>query len=222
MTSLVPNRFLFTFEFPLRRRVKLPPLDGRLGGWTDAERLPQLGAVDGRRDFAPVWACWNQTGIAVACRVAGKRSPLRCDPGHDRSGDSLRICIDTRPSPDNKRATRFCRQFYLHPTGGSRKSSSDSSPSPVAGIGKFQRAREEPPPVDPSLIRVSSQVFAAGYGLEAFLPAECLPGFEPRDHPRLGFYYILEDTDHGRQFLTVGDDLLWYADPSTWALAQLA
>ena len=32
---------------------------------------------------------------------------------------------------------------------------------------------------------------------------------------------MLEDRDHGQQYLTVGDDLYWYVDPSTWATAVL-
>jgi hypothetical protein len=32
---------------------------------------------------------------------------------------------------------------------------------------------------------------------------------------------MLEDGDHGQQYLTVGDDLYWYVDPSTWATAVL-
>lgn len=70
-------------------------------------------------------------------------------------------------------------------------------------------------------LRVAAEVNAKSYRLEAFIPAECMTGFEPREHPRIGLYYMLEDADHGQQYLTVGDDLLWYADPSTWAIAKL-
>jgi hypothetical protein len=58
--------------------------------------------------------------------------------------------------------------------------------------------------------------------LEARIPAECLNGFDPVEHPRIGLYYMLEDRDHGQQYLTVGDDLYWYVDPSTWATAVLS
>ena len=62
MTTLIPNRSLFTFEFLLRFRKQLPPLDGTLAGWTKAELLPALGTLDGRPEYSPVWACWNETG----------------------------------------------------------------------------------------------------------------------------------------------------------------
>jgi len=228
MTTLIPNRFLFTFEFPLRHRAKFPSLDGSLSGWTDAELLPALGAMDNRPEFAPVWACWNETGICVACRVTDKRTPLRCDPANYWKGDNLRVCIDTRPSPENKRATRFCRQFFFLPTGAPTeprtrsKERSSNRQTAVAGLGTFQRAREEPPPVSATLLRVASRVEPTVYAMEAMMPAECLTGFDPQEYPRLGFYYMLEDADRGQQYLTVGDDLLWFADPSTWAIAALS
>jgi len=233
MTTLIPNRSLFTFEFLLRFRKQLPPLDGTLAGWTKAELLPALGTLDGRPEYSPVWACWNETGICVACRVTDKQSQLHCDPANYWKGDNLRICTDTRPSQENKRATRFCRQFYFLPTGGpssvhtsaksrsNRKMTIATEKSAVAGTGKFQRAREEAPPIPTHLIRVASHVEPKGYTMEAMIPAECLVGFDPQEHTRMGFYYMLEDTDHGQQYLTIGDDLLWYADPSTWALATL-
>ena len=45
MTSLVPNRFLFDFEFELAYRAKPPVIDGKLEGWTDNERLPELDII---------------------------------------------------------------------------------------------------------------------------------------------------------------------------------
>lgn len=215
MATLIPNRFLFSFEISLSFREKLPRLDGSLTGWSDAEMLPALGAIDGRPDFAPVWTCWNETGICVATHVRKKTKALRCDPAQYWKGDNLRVCIDTRPSSENKRATRFCQQFYFLPIGGKTKAAA------VAGMGKFQRAREEAPAVPAELLRVVSRVSSDEYSLEAMIPAECLVGFDPQEHPKIGLYYILEDGDHGQQYLTVGDELLWYADPSTWATATL-
>jgi len=74
-TALVPNRFLFDFEIPLRYRSAMPRIDGALSDWRDAERLPDFGAIDGRQAFAQVWACWSEGGIAIAVRVDGKLRP---------------------------------------------------------------------------------------------------------------------------------------------------
>lgn len=217
MTALIPNRFLFAFEFPLRYRAEFSALDGCLSRWTNAELLPRLGEIDGRPDFADVWACWNESGLCIACRVDGKRKPLRCDPKSFWTGDNLRLCTDMRDARDIRRATRFCQQFFFMPTGGG-----PDGDRPVAGVNKFQRAREDAPPIPVERLRVASRVGKTGYTLEARIPAECLVGFDPDEHRRIGFYYILEDSDHGQQYLTVGDELLWYADPSTWATAVLS
>jgi len=216
MTTLVPNRFLFDFSFALAYRSKLPTIDGRLSGWTDADRLPSLGDLDNHADFAELWACWNERGLAIACSVSRKRQRLRCDPKRYWEGDNLRLCTDMRDTRNIRRATRFCQQFYFLPTGGGRRKK-----EAVAGVGRLQRAREEAPSVPAGHIEVASRLTTGGYQLEAIIPASCLSGFDPAEHPRIGFYYLVEDGDHGQQFLTVGDDLSWNVDPSTWATARL-
>jgi hypothetical protein len=216
MTALIPNRSLFHFEFPLRYRRVPPALDGRVDDWSEDFLLPKLGEIDGRTDFADVWSCWNEAGLYLACRVDNKRRSLRCDPMSFWTGDNLRLCTDMRDARNVKRATRFCRQFYFLPTGGGRGRN-----EPVAGVNPIQRAREEAPPIAVERIVVASKVSSGSYSLEAHVPADCLTGFDPQEHSRIGFYYILEDADHGQQYLTVGDDLYWYVDPSTWATAVL-
>lgn len=216
MTGLIPNRFLFSFEFPLHYRSDPPVVDGDLADWADAEMLPKLGEIDGQRDFADVRACWNETGLYLACRVTDKHRPLRCDPRRFWLGDNLRVCTDMRDARTVKRATRFCQQFYFLPTGGGA-----NKKAPVAGVSKIQRAREDAPAIHADRIAVASHVTPTGYTLEAHLPAECLSGFDPVEHPRIGLYYMLQDGDHGQQYLTVGDDLYWHVDPSTWPTAVL-
>ena len=216
MNALIPNRFLFAFEFPLKHRSTLPAVNGNLKDWGDADLLPKLGELDGEDDYADIWACWNEAGISVACRVTGKRKPLRCDPKRFWAGDNLRLCIDMRDSRTIGRATRFCQQFFFLPVGGGR-----DGMAPVAGVNKIKRAREDAPPVPVERIAVASKVSKRGYTLEAHIPAECLSGFDPFEHARIGFYYILEDSELGQQYVTVGDDLHWYVDPSTWPTAVL-
>lgn len=216
MSLLIPNRFLFAFEFPLRYRRKAPPLDGKLTGWTDKELLPRLGELDGLPEFADVWACWNEKGLWVACQVKGKKRSLRCDPQEYWKSDHLRVCTGMRDTRNIKRATRFCQQFYFLPAGGGSKGK-----KPTAAGVAIKRAREDAPLVTADRLPIASTVTKTGYKLEAHIPADCLAGFDPAEHRRIGFYYILEDRDHGQQFLTVGDDLYWYVDPSTWATAVL-
>lgn len=246
MTQLIPNRLLCDFEFPLAYRKKPPTIDGKLNDWTDDELLPALGLIDDDEPYAPVWSCWNESGLYIATRVAGRRSPLKCDPSSFWTGDNLRLCTDMRDARTNKRATRFCQQFFFLPTGGG---SADNQP--VAASAQIHRAREDAPlfasaslfkttsakkmitqikTVSPNAEKSSHQITIAAnktkttYQLEAHIPAVCLSGFEQLDlsaAPRIGFYYMLEDHNQGQQFLTVGDALNWHIDPSTWPTAVL-
>ncbi len=216
MNTLIPNRLLFHFEFPLHYRRALPKIDGDVRDWPDEFLLPSLGEIDGGCDFAKVWACWNEQGLCVACTVADKRRPLRCDPSSFWKSDNLRLCTDMRDARTVKRGTRYCQQFYFLPTGGG-----PNGKAAAAGVSKLQRAREDAPHLPFERIVVASRISSSGYSLGAHIPAECLSGFDPAEHPRIGFYYMLEDGDHGQQFLTIGDDLYWYVDPSTWATAVL-
>lgn len=216
MSRLVPNRFLFDFEFPLRYRARTPEITGELADWKDDWLLPDLAALDGEASFGKVWACWNDDGLSVACRVTGKSRRPQCDPRTFWKGDNLRLCTDMRDTRSIKRASRYCQQFYLLPTGGG-----PTGRDAVAASTPIHRARENAPAVSAGRIAVAAKVSAGGYQIEAHLPAAALSGFEPREHPRIGFYYLLEDLELGQQYLTVGDDLYWHIDPSTWPTAVL-
>lgn len=214
--ELVPTRLLFDFELPLRYRAGSPRITGDLADWTEDFLLPPLCRLEGTEPFAPVYACWNETGLFVAAEVTNKSKPLRCDPERFRQSDCLRLCTDMRDTRTSKRASRYCRQFYVMPRGGGPRGD-----QATAAAVTIKRARENAPPVKAGLIRAAADVARDGYRMEAHLPAEALSGFDPQEHNRIGFYYMLEDHDHGQQYLTVGDELRWYVDPSTWATAVL-
>lgn len=212
---LVPNRLLFRFECPLRYRES-PRIDGDLGDWSEAFRLPELNGIDAQASFARVWMGWNETGLFLACRVEGRTSPFRCDPRQYWKGDNLRLCTDMRDTRDIKRGSRYCQQFFFLPAGGGR-----DGKSPVAGAAKVPRATENAPAVDNSLVQVAGKRTAHAYTLEGHIPADALSGFDPDEHRRIGVYVLVEDAELGQQHLTVGDELNWHIDPSTWATAVL-
>jgi hypothetical protein len=85
----------------------------------------------------------------------------------------------------------------------------------------IHRAKEPARPVAAGLLRVRSEKLPEGYRLEAFVPAEALLGFDPADHPRLGFTYAVLDRELGLQTLTVGSPLPYREDPSLWATLEL-
>ena len=131
MSVLVPNRFLFSFEFPLSYKRSLPKIDGALKGWTAEQLLPRLGEIDDQPEFADVWACWNESGVAVACKVTGKKSPLRCDSKNYWKSDNLRLCIDMRDARKNKRAVTSSPSPSPDPTPPHAQAVTHSPPHPL-------------------------------------------------------------------------------------------
>lgn len=216
MTQLLPNRLLFRFELPIRRFDKPPRIDGRLKDWDDRYRLQPLGQIDDKPEWGDVYVGWDEAGLYVACRVSDKTRPLRCDPKRFWKGDNLRVMTDMRDTRNIHRASRFCQHFYFLPVGGGR-----GGHEPVAASAKVNRANQHAPLVPPGKIPIAAEVTPTGYALEAHVPADCLAGFDPVDNPRIGLYTMLEDADHGQQFLTVGDEMPWWVDPSLWATAVL-
>jgi len=212
---LVPNRLLFRFEFPLRYRSS-PKIDGDVSKWTDLYLLPDLVRLDNQEPFGRLWMAWNESGLFIACRVEGRHGAFRCDPRQFWKGDNLRLCTDMRDTRDIKRASRYCQQFYFLPAGGV-----PDGRAPIAGAAKVPRAAEHAPAVPNSLIRVAGHRSGPVYTLEGHIPGEALSGFDPDEHRRIGVYVMLEDLELGQQYLTVGDDLNWHIDPSTWATAVL-
>ncbi len=216
MSSLLPNRFLFKFEFPLHRCPRAPKIDGRADGWDPRYLLPPLHGIDGQEGFGAVSITWNEDGLYIACQVKGKTRPPQCEPARFWKSDNLRLMTDMRDKRDIRRATRFCQQFYFLPAGGGK-----AGREPVAGTAKIHRAQADAPLVRPGDIPIAAKVSQTGYSLTAHIPSRALSGFDPAENPRIGLYYMLEDAELGQQALTVGDDLNWWIDPSTWATAVL-
>lgn len=215
--SLVPNRFLFKFELTLRRCAKPPAIDGSVKRWNNAWRLPALHAIDGEDGFADVYVTWDDAGLYVGCEVGGKTRLPQCSADKYWTADNLRLMTDMRDTRQIRRATRFCQQFYFLPSGGGGRSR-----DPVAGSAKVRRAQEDAPIVPPGAIPIAAQCNRSGYALTAHIPAACLHGFDPAENPRIGLFYMVEDGELGQQSLTIGDDLNWWIDPSTWPTAVLA
>lgn len=216
MLDLIPRRAFFRFEIPIHHMPKLPRIDADLGKWHARYLAPPLIEIEGRPPLADIYWAWNDEYFIFAVDVPNRVGGLVCDPKEWWKGDGLRLCLDTRDTRENKRATRFCHFFYFMPIGGGK-----NGDQPVIGTHKMSRAKEPPPPVDVSRILIASRVQRRSYVLEAAIPSACLTGWEPSDHPRIGIFTKIRDTSLGDQHLTVDDELGWNADPSTWATAVL-
>jgi hypothetical protein len=213
---LVPWRMLVRLEVPLHKLDRPARIDGNLRKWTDKYRMPATYELDNKEEVGPVWIAWHESGLYAACRVRGKRRAPECKPRWFWKSDNLRIMTDTRDTKDTHRATRFCQQFYFMPLGGG--SLEDEA---AAGAAKIHRARQDAPLAEEGTIQVAAKLFNDGYDLEGHIPSEALAGFDPVAGRRIGLFYMLEDREMGQQYLTVGDDLYWYVDPSVWGTAVL-
>ena len=215
-TGLLPHRFLFRYSLPVRYEKKLPKSGKRLLGLAADFALPDFGALEGHVPFGQLLLAWNERGLAIAVEVKAKRSLPRCDPLSPDTSDGLRVFIDTRNTQNIHRASRYCRQFYLLPTGGGPEGA-----APLALDVPILRAREESPRVNTSEIRQAVSASKTGYVLETWLPAGVLFGYDAEAQPRLGFYYALRDAELGEQFLSVGPDFPFAVDPSLWSTLEL-
>jgi hypothetical protein len=211
---LLPTRFLFRFSAACLHEPKLgaqPPSE--LG----AEfRLPSLEELEGRTTFADVRAGWSESGLAFSVRIEGKKQPSWCRETKLEDSDALHVWVDTRDTHNIHRASRFCHHFIFLPAGGGRNFA-----QPIADQLLVDRSRENANPVRPGLLRVESERRVDGYVLSAFIPAAALTGFNPADHPRLGFTYFVFDRELGQQYFSLGPEFPFASDPSLWGTLDL-
>lgn len=216
MSALVPPEFLFHFAFDVPRIDRLPRSGKRLLNLPPACILPPVTDLSGRPRFGELRIAWNDHGLGIAVEVEGKLDPPECDPQRPGQTDGLRVWIDTRNTQSIHRASRFCHQFEMLPTGGG-----ESSDEAVVTQHPIARATEEPPLVDSELLPVQSTITGTGYRLEAWLPADALIGFDPASQDRLGFFFALNDLELGLQTLSIGAEFPFASDPSLWSTLQL-
>jgi hypothetical protein len=216
MLDQLPNRAFFRFELPIHYLGKEPAINGDVGKWKDQYRVPALCELDWDEPFADVYWAWNDDGFFAAFDVFNRTRLPTVDAAGWWKKDGLRLCIDTRDARDVKRATRFCHFFYILPSGGGPKMD-----LPIVGSHRMSRAKEPPPAIDTSLIQIATRTTRQRYSVELAIPARCLHGWDPAEHPRIGIFYKVRDTQNGAQTLSATDEMGWNTDPSTWATGVL-
>jgi hypothetical protein len=175
-----------------------------------------LAELDGQAAWAELRAAWSEAGLVFAVLVQGKSQPPWCRAARPEDSDGLQIWIDTRDVHNVHRAGRFCHRFIFLPGGAGRRLD-----QPVAESLVINRARERPNPIGPGMLQARSRQRPDGYTLEAFIPAAALTGFDPAEHPRLGFTYAVIDRELGEQTFGVGSPMPYQEDPSLWATLEL-
>lgn len=213
--GLLPARFLFRFAAPCRRKSPLWSVDAgaELSG---KFALPSLEALEGRVAPIELKAAWSEEGLAFSLEVRGKRQLPWCHEGRIEESDGLRIWIDTRDTHNIHRASRFCHQFAVLPLGKGR-----NGQEPLVTPILINRAKEHPRAIPSDSIAVRATVSPLGYTLEAFIAARALTGFDPAEHPKLGFQFAVVDREIGAYTFAVGGQMPYQEDPSLWATLEL-
>jgi hypothetical protein len=202
---------------PCRYVKKLPSKTGSaLVDLPESCRVENHAEMDEKKNFADVRLGWNETGIGLQVMVAGKENPPVGDAAKAKFSDGVTFWLDTRGDRTSHRASRTCHQFFLLPVGGGSERD-----EPVIVQTKINRALADAPIADLSNIPFRVQLTKSGYRLEAFFPVSVLTGFDPEEHPRLGFYYCVRDSEQGEQVLSVGGEFPYPDDPSLWGILDL-
>src|SRR4051812_32865431 len=179
-------------------------------------RIEPLGVMDGLKNFADVRLAWNEFGIGIRAEVRGKKQPAQGDAARPRSSDGLTLWLDTRGSRGSHRASRYCHQFHLLPSGGG-----PDLIEPVFVQTKIHRALHDAPLCLESSVRFRGVVVRGGYVVEAFLPAAVLNGFDAEQNRRLGFFWAVHDAELGDMTLGLDADFPYAEDPSLWSILEL-
>lgn len=211
---LLASTFLFRFAVPCRRCEKLwSPQGVELG---EAYRLPSFSELDGRPAPADLRMGWGDGGLSFWLKVVGKSQTPWCRAARIEDSDSLHLWIDTRDTHNIHRASRFCHEFVFLPFGGG-----PSQKDPLARLLMINRARENPKPVADAQLLARSEALPDGYLLQGHIPAAALTGFDPAEHPKLGFCYAVVDRELGQQTFSLGAEFPFQEDPSLWGTLEL-
>ncbi|MGY8824644.1 MAG: sugar-binding protein [Candidatus Latescibacterota bacterium] len=211
----LPQRSFFDFSYACPYLADAPKIDGNLRDWNESALLPNLMAVDGQQPFASVYMAWDDDNLYFGIEVKNK-TKYKLDPRKPTAGDCLELFIDTRDVKEH-RANRYCHRFYFLP-GGTGK----IIKKPIGRQTSIDNAREQAPPCPEDSIKAGLRVLKKSYQMEIRLPASGLNGFSPREFSRLGFTYLLHDSQFGVQSWSSIADMGVDSDPSTWGTAELA
>lgn len=212
--SLITPRFLFRFAAPCRWAERLwtakgAPLD-------ETYRLPDLAELDERRAAPDVRAAWNERGLAFRIELRGKKQTPWCRASAPAESDGLQLWIDTRNVQNVHRASRFCHRLFFLPGGAGR-----GQAEPCFGVLPIHRARTPHSAIEADQLAVVCRTKSDGYILHAFVAAEALTGFDPAEHPALGFTYAVIDHELGEFTFGPGSPMPYEEDPSLWSTLEL-
>jgi hypothetical protein len=214
VSPLVNPASLFRFRLPCRKIRKIwPPSSWDLDG---SYRLPAPAALAGVPDLLELSLGWNDEGLAVHAVAKGVGPTRWCQPTKPEDSDGLHLWIATRPTGESHRAGRFCRRLALLPSGGGPRAD-----KPVAVAAVIPRTSELPADVPVGSIPIEAKLLPDGWQIDAFISSHALPGWDPAEIPRLGFFAAVIDRRLGRVPFFGPPEFPWESDPTTWAELEL-
>jgi hypothetical protein len=214
-SPLLPPRFLFRFSVPCLHAETLWTDEG--AGLDARYRLVGLSELESGLPLADVRAAWNDQGLVFSILVQGKKQAPWCRINRIDDSDSVHLWIDTRDVHNVHRATRFCHRFVALPFGSGARAD-----EPFVQWMPIHRCRENPNAVGEGVLQARSERVGEGYRLDLLISAGALTGFDPAEHPRLGFNYAVIDRELGEQTFAAGSPMPYREDPSLWATLELA
>ena len=214
--TLIPPSFLFRLAIPCYHYD---------GDWTKVGvKLTErhvITSFDAELNRGPRFAelrmGWNERGIYLHLRTTGKKQTPWCRNTRVDDSDGLSLMIDTRNTQTIHRAGRFCHRFVLLPQGSGRLLN-----EPTVQLVDIQRAKENPKPTRSDHLNIMSEKRVDGYLLQAFIAADAITGFDPEEHPRLGFSYAVADRELGWQSFSLDPSFPFTHDPSLWGTMILS
>lgn len=208
----IPKNLMFRYRIPCHQvEGKKKPID-----LDEKYSVKGFGDFEDQAEFADFRIGWNDNGIYLTVNVTGKKQTLWCRETAILESDGIQIWVDTRDTHNVHRASKFCHWFVLMATGGG-----DVREKPFISTLKINRSREQSPSLNKGKSIVSSKISKTGYTVSAFIPAESLNGWNPAEHPRIGFNYAVVDRELGWQTLAIGPELPISEDPSLWQTLNL-
>jgi hypothetical protein len=207
--SSLPPTLLFQIAVPC---LYVESAVWRRDGLGDEYRIPCFSEMEGKPVFADLRWGWNAQELAFQVDVEGNEHDFAPNEGND----TVQFFFDTRATHNVHRATRFCHWFVIHPLGTDNRGK-----SPQVHFPPIRMARElaKPPPRGSIVAEVKRRT--DGYRLRGAITAEALTGYDPDEHPRLGFNYVIGNAALGWQLFTSANSLSMHSDPSLWGDLEL-
>ena len=168
-----------------------------------------------KKPWAEVRLAWNTEGLLLNLSVTGKKQDPWCRSSRIEDSDGMAVWINTRSGSPIHRASRFCHEYHFLPFGeGSQMQ------QPIARQSEIKRAKENAKISSGFPPDIRSQSHSEGYALQAFVPGKGISGFDPEEHPEIGFHFIVSDRELGTHAMTLGDAFPTDADPSLWSTLE--